>query len=387
MPINTKLEGNPESIRGVSHWLRTRLKQSVSEATDRIYETRNKANAGWSGTAGKAFSSKMSTAARKTDDFTAATTSTVEAIEQYAAKLQQAQEDMHAVRKRAVNAGLTVSGQIIEEPGPAPATPGDRPTGKAATDEALAAHTDAVAAADNHTAKMAAYERAQEESDAAKHLEKVWRDTLTNVKNDLTQKWFITVGDLANGTASTLAAKHSSILQKQAGTLSDEAADLLNRANNAPAGTAPSQVYDDLDRGKATMQQADDVAKSADKVDASSAKWGFRASGALAAGGVVYDIANGKPWDQAVVSGGVSFGASTAAGAAIGTAIPVPVLGTAVGAIGGAAVGVFASGMTDSLWQNGVGELGGAIEDGAEAVGQTGAAVGGLAKDAWNAVF
>jgi len=83
----------------------------------------------------------------------------------------------------------------------------------------------------------------------------------------------------------------------------------------------------------------------------------------------------------------VGFGASVAAGAAIGTLIPVPVVGTAVGAVGGAAVGVFASGAVDSLWQNGLGDVGGAIEAGMDAVGNAGQAAGGLAEDAWNAIF
>jgi hypothetical protein len=65
----------------------------------------------------------------------------------------------------------------------------------------------------------------------------------------------------------------------------------------------------------------------------------------------------------------------------------VPVVGTAVGAVGGAVVGVFASGAVDSLWQNGIGDVGGAIEDGAQAVGDAGESVGGLAKGAWDAVF
>ena len=102
---------------------------------------------------------------------------------------------------------------------------------------------------------------------------------------------------------------------------------------------------------------------------------------------MAYDIANGKPVGQAVVSSRVGFGVSVATGAVTGSAIPVPVVGTAFGAVIGAGVGVFASGAVDSLWQNGIGDVGGAIADGAEAVGDTGEAVGGLAKDAWNAVF
>ncbi len=109
--------------------------------------------------------------------------------------------------------------------------------------------------------------------------------------------------------------------------------------------------------------------------------------GALAVAGVAYDIYNGKPVEQAVVSGAVGFGASVAAGAAIGTLIPVPVVGTAAGAVSGAVVGLFASGMVDSLYQNGTDSIGQAFDDGVKAVGDTGKTIGNLAEDAWHAIF
>lgn len=387
MTINTRIEGSPESVRGVSHWLRNSLANGTSEAATEIYTSRNNAEAGWQGPASEAFCTKMSAAGKKTEQFSSAITANAQHIDTYAAELQRAQDDMRAVRDRAAAAGLTVHNDIIEDPGPGPAAPGEAPTGKAATPEATAAHEEAVAASKAHATKVAAYNAAKADSDAARHLAKIGADTLKNVWKDVSQKWFIVVGDLANGAAGTLAAKHSSILKKQETFLKEQSAKALERARTSPAGTTSSQVYRDVDLGRAAAHQADDVATAAKNVDTNAAKWSFRAGGALAVAGVAYDIANGKPVGQAVVSGGVGFGASVAAGAAIGTAIPVPVVGTAVGAVGGAVVGVFASGAVDSLWQNGIGDVGGAIEDGAEAVVDTAAAIGGIAEDAWNAVF
>lgn len=387
MAIDTKIEGDPESVRSASHWLRDSLATGVSDAATQIYNARNSADAGWKGPAGDAFSSRMTTGAEKTDELANAATGVAEDIDTFAADLQRAQDDMRTVRQNAAAAGLTVNGEVIEDPGPGPADPGAAPSGEAATPEAVAAHDDAVAASRAHAAKVRAYNKAETGADAARHIEKLAADTLKNVWNDITQKWFLVVGDLTAGAAGTLAAKHSSILGKQAQFLADESARFLDQARTAPAGSSASQVYRDFDLGRAAAYQADDVAATARNVDSSAAKWGFRAGGALAVAGVAYDIANGKPPARAIVSGGVGFGASVAAGAAIGTMIPVPVVGTAVGALGGAVVGVFASGMVDSLWENGIGDVGGAIEDGAEAVGDTAAAVGGLAEDAWNAVF
>jgi hypothetical protein len=60
----------------------------------------------------------------------------------------------------------------------------------------------------------------------------------------------------------------------------------------------------------------------------------------------------------------------------------------------GAGVGVFTSGMVDSLYENGIGEVGQAIEDGGQAVVNTGKAIGagasavaGGVKDVWDAIF
>ncbi|MGW6375010.1 hypothetical protein ACWFRB_02945 [Rhodococcus sp. NPDC055112] len=54
----------------------------------------------------------------------------------------------------------------------------------------------------------------------------------------------------------------------------------------------------------------------------------------------------------------------------------MPVLDTAAGALGGAAVGLFTSG-SSTLYENGVDDLGDAIGDGVDAVGDTGAAKAG----------
>ncbi|PRX44544.1 hypothetical protein B0I33_11153 [Prauserella shujinwangii] len=387
MSIDTRIEGNPESVRGAADWLRGSLGDTVSQAATQVYHARNRADAGWQGPAGEAFRARMTTGAEKTDELASAAVDAAQSFDTYAADLQRAQDDMRSVRQRAATAGLTVNGDTIEHPGPAPADPGDAPTGADATPEALAAHSDAVTASRAHAQKVEAYNTAKTDADAARHIAKVAADTLKNVWADVTQKWFLVVGDLTAGAAGTLAAKHSSILKNQAKFLADESAKFLERARTAPSGTSAAQIYRDFDLGRAAAYQADDVATAARNVDANAARWGLRAGGALAVAGIAYDIANGKPATQAIVSGGLGFGASVAAGAAIGTLIPVPVVGTAVGAVGGAVVGVFTSGLVDSLWQNGVGDVGGAIEDGFEAVGDAGEAIGGLAKDAWDAIF
>ena len=71
----------------------------------------------------------------------------------------------------------------------------------------------------------------------------------------------------------------------------------------------------------------------------------------------------------------------------IGSVIPVPVMGTAVGALGGAVVGIFASGAVDSLYKNGIGHVGDAVKDGVSAVGDVAGAGKNVISDAWHSLF
>ena len=79
---------------------------------------------------------------------------------------------------------------------------------------------------------------------------------------------------------------------------------------------------------------------------------------------------------MAAAAGAGGFAASVAAGAVIGSFIPVPGVGTAVGALGGAVVGTFTSGAIDSLFENGL-DVGDALGRGKEAVTDTAKAIGG----------
>jgi hypothetical protein len=388
MPIDTKIAGNPESVRGTAHWMRNSLARAVSDAASQIYNARNSADAGWRGPASDAFRTKMTGGATKADGLATATSDVAQKFDDFAADLQRAQEDMGRVRSTAAAAGLKVEGDLILEPGPAPAAPGVAPTGTGATPETVNAYNQAVSAQNTYSSQVDAYNSAQHAADSARTIGKLAADMVKNVWADVSGKWFLVIGDLANGAGETLAAAHASILMKQSTHLEDEAARLLEAAKTAPAGTTTASIYKDFDASRAAAYGADDAVAGAAKTEARAGRIGLKVGGALAVAGIAYDIiATDKPVGQAIVSGGVGFGASVAAGALIGTAIPVPVLGTAVGAGVGAVVGLFASGAVDSLYQNGIGAVGDAIADGASAVADAGKAVGGLAEDAWNAIF
>lgn len=388
MPIDTKVDGTPESIRAAAAWLRDALSPAVSAGTDDLYRVRTTAQAGWEGTAGDGFASRAGSSAAKAEELSDAVGRCAQEFDDAAAQLQQTQDRMHEIRGAASSAGLQVSGDVIEEPGPAPAGPGSPLSGAAATTAAIESYNLAVAAADRHAELVRAYEIAHRDATAAREVWAFAVQTLANVWADVTGKWFFIVSDLVNGSAGYLAERHVFALREQAKFLSQEADKFLELARTAPAGSPASTVYRDVDLSRVFKEGADDAATAALRSETSAARIGLRAGGALSVAGVAYDIYNGKPVEQAVVSGAGGFGASLAAGAATGALIgsAVPGLGTAVGAVVGVGAGLFTSGAIDSLYQNG-GDVGDAIGAGMDAIGDAGAAVGGLAKGTWDAIF
>lgn len=397
MPINTKIEGNPESIRSATEWIRGSLAKQVQHVTSQVFSVRNRAESGWHGEAGGAFTHKMTTGGRQGDDFHEAILNSAAQADDVAAALQGAQREMGRIRSEAAEAGLRVQGETILEPEPAPADPGPEPSGADATPEAMSAHQDAVQAQQDHARQTAAYDKAKTE---AEDTQRVWKQQVeksTEAWQKLKGRSIFTVAGLGVSGGTTAMMAHRSILLKDAQELKSEASRMAARATPDYYGRPPAGMYDDLDRAaQNTRSAAAQEARAAD-TKSRAGKISFRAGGVLAAGGIAYDIANGKPADQAIVSGGAGFAASVGAGALAGTAIGGPV-GTAVGAVAGVAVGAFTSGAVDSLYENGVGAIGTAVEDGGQAVLDTGSAIGGLAKDtgsavaggvkdAWDAVF
>ncbi|MGO1052996.1 hypothetical protein [Crossiella sp. CA198] len=362
MPIDTRVPGRPDSVRGVAHWLRSSFGRTVAEAAGQLYRARNSADAGWRGAAGEAFRGRLTGGARKADELATGAQQAAQRLDDYAAGLNRVQEDMARIRAEAAVAGLRVDGDRVHEP-----DPGADPR------QALAYRT-AVAAAES-----------------ARRAQKFVEDTLVNAWNDVRTKWFITVGDLVNGGVDGLRTAAASAMLRESGRLSDEAAKFTKLAA-AGDGINSGLLYRDADTAAAFRQRAAELAKGGADTKVAAGRTGLKVGGALAAAGIVYDIAvTDKPVGQAVVSGAAGFAASVAAGAAtgaaVGTLVPVPGVGTVAGAVVGAAVGVFTSGAIDSLYQNGIGAIGDAVEAGAQAVANTGKAIGDAVGDVFDAIF
>lgn len=192
---------------------------------------------------------------------------------------------------------------------------------------------------------------------------------------------------MVDAAANSVVDVQAWALNRKSAWLISESNRYIDLARNAPEGTPASVVYRDWDYARTTAARAVDVAETAEDLAKRAERISYRVGGGLAVAGVAWDIYNGKPADQAIVSGGASFATSVAAGAAIGTLIPAPVIGTVAGALGGAVVGIFTSGAVDTLYEDGIGSAGDAIGDGWDAVYDTGASIGDLATGAWDAIF
>lgn len=382
MAVDLRLPGRAEDVHDLAAWLRGSLVTGVAGAATYLIAARQHAETGWSDAAGGAFRSRVGRGVEGAEQLGSATGEAARTLDTFAVALARTQAELREIGLQAQADGLVVENGVVLDPGQPPASPA--PLAPAAAPEEVEAHAFATRARDRWDGLAAAYRRADEAAAAVeRHWLQVGRTTLRNALTDLRTKWFLSAGDMVGGGAGTVVAYQAHALGREANRLRAAADVAVARATTGPAST----LYRDLDEARRLGALADDAGRRAHAIGRAGDVWGLRAGGVLAAAGVVYDIATGKPADQAIVSGAVGFGASVAAGAAIGTLIPVPVLGTALGAVGGAAVGLFASGAVDAIYEHGIGDVSGAWNAGVDALADTGSAIGDLTEGAWDAIF
>ena len=388
MPINTKIDGDPESIRAAGRWLRATLSSGVEDCAGDVYKARDESESGWRGQAGPAFRTKMTSGGKKADELARDADRAGQSFQTFADELQTAQAGMVRARQIASGAGLQVKGDEILEPGAGPVLQA-LPSDGSAAPEAVRAYNEGVVAQQAHARRVQAYNEAAAEASRSRSIEDAAKAVGRNVWDDLRGKAPLQVADLVNGAVvGGLAAKHTSILKQQAARLLDESKLAAERYLAAPGGSPEARRYN-ADAYRKFLD-ADEMTRRAESVGRRvGSKIPIIGLGITAAG-VGYDISQGKPAGKAIISGVGGALAAAGTGAAVGTMIGGPV-GTVVGAGAGLVVGVVASGALD--W--GYDQLPQGVKDGIEggvkavgdAVGDAGEAIGGGAKKAWDAIF
>jgi hypothetical protein len=200
-----------------------------------------------------------------------------------------------------------------------------------------------------------------------------------NVVSDVWEKIFFNVGDYANGVAGGLYAAHRRVLQRQAEWYSEVAQRHRQNYLNSPGGSATARRLTELEF--AVTNRAAELGRQVDKMG------GLRGAvivgkvpivgSLITAGGVWYDIANGKPAGKAIISGAAGLGAGIVAGMLISGPVGWAALG---GVAASAIIGVGADWAYDALPK----AVQGAIEDGVDAIG---AGIAEGARSVWDAIF
>ncbi|GGL18910.1 hypothetical protein [Mangrovihabitans endophyticus] len=387
MPIDTRIEGDPSSIRGCADWLGTSLSPAIDSSVTDLFAVRDQAERGWQGDAGPAFHSRMDTGGRDADRLRGDVDKISGAFHSYADDLTTAQAGMERARDIARQGGLTLQGEIIADPGSGPVLPAQPPEMAGAGQ--VNAYNAQVTTYNEHQAKLAAYAQAETQAGSARNAFSFAKDTLANVLGDLQSKpLIVAAGFASDGIIGGLAHKHVSILKAQAQTLKDESQSLIGHYLKTAGGTAES---------KALNLAAWDKFLEADKVERGALRAGAKIEArlpvvglALTAVDIGYDIHTGKPVGKAVISGVGGALAAAGTGAAIGTMVGGPV-GTVAGAVIGAGVGMVTSGALDAAYDRLPAGTQAAIEEGFDAIGhgaqEAGEAVGDTAKKVWNSIF
>lgn len=398
MSVDTEIQGSPASVESAASWLRTSLAEELEAAGDTCHAVRASAQRSWEGVAGDEFAGIMATASRAADDLEGAAREMARDLEGFAAALRRCQGDMAEVRRTAAAAGLTVSGFLVQHPGQGPARPPDDFTG---TPTEVAAHNDRVAAYNAHQDLLRAYAAAETE---AARVDRAYAAACQDLQNEyaLTDHaaWVTStaevIGDGAAAAWADVLTRRGSRLQAQAQALLDEAERAIQDMQANPDRYLRRRwfFFETLDADKLRADRLVIEGKLDEATDLLSRSNAFddvrgpgrlasagRVLGALGLGlGVYNDYQDGESTTQIAVSQGGSFLAGAAAGAGVGAMVGsvVPVAGTAVGAVVGGVVGagvsIFADGAIDSLFENGP-DVGAALEEGWEAIEDTGGAI------------
>ena len=194
MSVETQIQGQPGGIEGAADWLRDSLATELGDAADCANDARRDASGSWNSEAGDEFVGVMSRARGKIDDLESAAKQMAADLDTFANKLRRSQEQMADVRSAARQAGLSVSGFVVQDPGEGPDRPPDDFVG---TEAEVEAHNRRVTAYDAHQELIEAYNDASRE---AGRIDRYYATACRELQEDYTvgqhASWVLTTGEI-----------------------------------------------------------------------------------------------------------------------------------------------------------------------------------------------
>jgi uncharacterized protein YukE len=371
VPLNTKVDGDPGSIRLTAGWLQ-KMSKRLDDSARLAHQAGTSSEGTWEGPTAEAFRSTVAGVKPRITAVADGYDHLRGSLDAHADSLSSVQKDMARAKQIARDGGLTVAGDTIYEP-TAPPTP--QPLGKHPSNTEKQAHKDAKAAVDTYNRQMKAYKEAAEIVRAAREKEDKAIETLKRALNYISKNETGFAADLTSGLAgasfiafSDRANKNASKFRRLQNKYETKAAQAraryqalrsqrISRFNIVKRFTNAVRQGTSLASAEGAGAKAASAASTAESYLAKAgrfAKFGKAvpfAGTAVAVIGGVNDYTSGR---ESAAQAATSTLGGVAAGAAVGAAVGsvVPVAGTAVGAVVGAGVGAITSMEIDAHWDD-----------------------------------
>lgn len=368
MPLETRVEGDPDNLLATASWVRQQ-KDKQHASGDQISGSRN-ASGSWQGQAGEGFRGVAGQLMEMVNTVTGSADALYQAMQTHASDLRWVKGEMARALQVAHDGGLTVSGTVIEDPGPAPPPAAQRPPGSPPpTSQEQQAAGAAQQAGAAYQKKVQAFAEASKIVEGARNKENESKQWTVRFLKGLMDpaKMGLTLGNMSTSMA-THATNYVSKWTGYAKSTSNNAAAAANLADNPNMSQASRtkamilQVENKVNADEAwskanatratrSLQKVPDGVRNAlnknllpDGIE-SRLPSGLKTVGkvgskipyvgvAFTAAGIGSDALQGKDVGKSAVSGTSSL----VAGSVVGTAIGGPV-GTVVGGLVGIGVG------------------------------------------------
>jgi|GEM_PF-4178783 len=394
MPLDTEIKGDPASIRTTVEWLKARA-QDADDTARQVQGAGTTSESTWGGSAAEDFRSVMSQATRRIDADADDLTDTAGALDRHADDLHTVLSRMSQAREIAAEAGLSVDGYVIQEPGP---ELDPEPLSPSSSIPQLQSHGSGTQAQSAHAAKMSAYlEASKVVTDASSTLNDS-QSRLVKFLNGYAEKTPFNIADISTGLAGAVANRTSSYreaaramdpaieraahyaktwkanpyAQARADTLEIERRLAKQDKLNKAIATRTARMVDKLPNKMKTGLTASvggKLAANADDIAHPLLRNGAKALGKLpvvggliTAGGVGMDIAGGEDPGKAIASGASGYVAGSLTTAGVAAAGGPVGWGVAAGAVVSAGVGFVVDEWGDDI-ASGLGTAAGAVGD------------------------